>query len=345
MIVPRLRHGPGDGNGEVRPLGPLRKRRSEPECRSPRSGVVRGGLRPALARGRRRRSELQPDRQLGHEVIVADPNFSPMYGTRRRRIKTDRRDARALAEACQNGVYRPAHRRSEKQRRRRILLVVREKLVRSRAMQIVLIKSLLRQFGISLPTGVPRTTPVRVRKLEMEDWLEEQLLPLVEMCERLNQLIADADERLEEISKDDPVVARLRSVPGVGPVTATAFACAVDDAGRFRNARQLESYLGLVPGEHSSGDSKRPTPITKTGSTMLRSLLVQASLGVLRSKRADSAALRAWAERIKQRRGGKIAHVALARRLAGILYASMRDSAPYDHRKLGGKPAEPAAAA
>ena len=274
--------------------------------------------------------------QQGHEVIVGDPNFAAMYATRGRRQKNDRRDARALADACQVGLYRRTHRRSEDQRRRRVLIVVRDKLVKTRTSQVTLLKALLRQYGISLPSGSPETTAARVRALDVEEWLGELLLPLVESCERLNELIADADRKLVVVGQEDELVQRLQTVPGIGPVTATAFVATVDEAARFKNAHQLESYLGLVPGEHSSGDVQRFTSITKTGPTLLRVLLVQAAMGLLRSKRPNAAPMKAWYERIKQRRGAKIARVALARRLAGVLYAMMRDGTPYDTQRLRG---------
>src|SRR3954462_15826831 len=85
--------------------------------------------------------------QLGHEVVVADPNFAAMYATRSRRVKTDRRDARTLCEACRLGSYRPAHRTSESQRQIRRLLIVRETLVRTRAKYITMIKTLVRAEG------------------------------------------------------------------------------------------------------------------------------------------------------------------------------------------------------
>jgi transposase len=90
---------------------------------------------------------------LGHEVIVADPNFAPMYATRNRKVKTDRRDARALAEACRLGAYRPAHRLSDAQRHVRGRLLVRDALVRTRTRYISLIRALLRQHGYRVPSG------------------------------------------------------------------------------------------------------------------------------------------------------------------------------------------------
>jgi transposase len=91
--------------------------------------------------------------ELGHEVVVADPNFAPMYGTRTRWEKTDKRDARALADACASGMYREAHRASEARRQVKARLAVRDALVRQRARHLVLMGTLVRQQGLRLPTG------------------------------------------------------------------------------------------------------------------------------------------------------------------------------------------------
>jgi transposase len=127
-------------------------------------------------------------------------------------------------------------------------------------------------------------------------------------------------------------VQRLATAPGIGPVTATAFVATLDEITRFATAHQLEAYLGLVPSERSSGERQRRGRITKAGNTRMRWLLVEAAWRVLRSPRADAAPLRAWAERIALRRGKRIAVVALARRLAGVLYAMWRDGTSYDPR-------------
>ena len=141
--------------------------------------------------------------------------------------------------------------------------------------------------------------------------------------------IAAADERLAARVALDPVVERLMTVPGIGPVTAVAFVATLDDVGRFASAHQVEGFLGLVPTEYSSGEQQRRGRITKTGNVRVRWLLVEAAWRMLRSKDPQTGALRAWAERIAARRGRSIAAVALARRLAGILYAMWRDGADY----------------
>jgi transposase len=120
------------------------------------------------------------------------------------------------------------------------------------------------------------------------------------------------------------------TVFGVGPITAVAFEAAVEDPKRFKNAHKAEAYLGLVPGENSSGDGKNRTAITKTGSRLVRWLLVQAALTIMRTGKHRAPGLHAWAHGVAQRRGSKIARVALARRLAGILFAMLRDGKSFE---------------
>ena len=125
-------------------------------------------------------------------------------------------------------------------------------------------------------------------------------------------------------------------------MTAAAFVAALDDAPRFRRAHEVEAYLGLVPRELSSGERQRRGRITKAGNTRMRWLLVQAAVSILRRRDPRTAALRDWATRIAARRGKKIAVVALARRLAGILYALLRDGTTYDPRAVPRHAAEAA---
>jgi transposase len=263
--------------------------------------------------------------ELGHDVIVADPNFLPMYGSRSKRIKTDKRDARALADACRLGAYRPAHRRSEMQRERHHRLLVREKLVHMRVKSIQIVRSLLRQHGIGIPGGRPETFTARVSTVEIPTDVRELLAPILSALANIEKQIEGVEERINGIAKEDPATRRLMSVPGVGAITATSFVAMIDTVERFENPAQVGAFIGLVPGEHSSGDSKHRTRITKNGPRMLRSLLVQAALVLMRARATPAPTLKEWAERIKARRGGKVARVALARKLAGVMFAMMRD--------------------
>jgi transposase len=272
--------------------------------------------------------------ELGHEVIVADPNFAPMYATRSKRVKTDRRDARTLAEACRLGAYRPAHRTSEEQRRVRAELAVREALVRTRTRYISLVRSLLRREGIAVRSGAASSLIVRVSELSLPQWLESEIAPLLAVMEKLNEEIRAADGRIAKRAREDTVVRRLCTAPGVGVVTAVGFRAALDEAGRFRGAHQVECYLGLVPREMSSGEKQHRGRITKSGNGRARWLLVEAAWAVWRSRTAESAGLRMWAQRIAVRRGKRVATVALARRLAGILFAMWRDGTSFEPRKL-----------
>lgn len=262
---------------------------------------------------------------MGHEVVVADPNFAPMYGTRVRRVKTDRRDARALAEACASGTYRAAHRTSAARREMKARLAVREALVRQRAKALVLMGTLARAEGLRVPTGAAKSFASRLGKVKVPEALRRTLEPLLEVVAVLNKNIETVEEELRQEVEKDEAMTRLCSMPSVGPVTAAAFVATVDEAQRFAGPHQVEAYMGLVPSEMSSGEKQRRGHITKTGSPRVRWLLVQVAVGTMRLKKPASRHLWEWAQRLEARRGKKVAAVALARKVCGILYAMMRD--------------------
>lgn len=272
--------------------------------------------------------------RLGHEVIVADPNFAAMYATRSRRTKTDRRDARTLMEACRLGAYRVAHRLSDARRHVRAELAGREALVRTRTRYIALAKALVRRDGLRVPASESHLVAKRIAALELSDRLAGELLPLFELLGPLNDQIAAADRRIAALTQADAAVALLTTAPSIGPITAAAIVATIDDVTRFRSAHEFEAFLGVVPGERSSGEKRRIGRITKAGNARARYLLVEAGWRILRSKDAETEALRAWALGIAARRGKRIAVVALARRLAGVLYAMWRDQRPYDAARL-----------
>jgi len=271
---------------------------------------------------------------LGLTVIVADPNFAPMYATRALRVKTDRRDARTLAEACRLGAFRRAHRLSDARRHVRAELAVREALVRTRTRYIALAKALVRRDGLRVASGESERVVARLAELELSPTLAGELAPLVALFGPLNAEIAAADNRIAQLTAADPAVTLLTTAPGVGPITASALVATIDDITRFRSAHEFEAYLGVVPGERSSGEKRRVGRITKAGNARARWLLIEAAWRIVRSRSEETAALRAWASGIATRRGKRVAVVALARRLAGILYAMWRDGARYDGGKV-----------
>lgn len=265
----------------------------------------------------------------GFEVVVADPNYAPMYAHRSQRIKTDRRDARMLAEACGAGTYRAAHRRSPAQRYVQSELMVRDTLVRARSRHMAVVRAELRRNGWRLRSGGISTFVRRVGELALPQATRELIAPLLCMIDALTEQLHDVNRRLAQRVKGDALYARLQTAPSIGPVTAVAFVAALDQVERFDHARQVRCYLGLVPRERSSGEIQRRGHITKRGNSRMRWLLVEAAWRLIRSKRPDAAPLQAWAIRIAARRGRRIAAVALARRLAGILYALWRDQTDF----------------
>jgi transposase len=262
---------------------------------------------------------------LGHEVIVADPNFAPMYASRSRRVKTDRRDARTLADACRLGAYRPAHRTSAAQRTVRAQLAVREALVRTRTRYISVIRAVLRRDGVRVPSGGAATSGPRVQALALSAPQHRLVAPLLALLRPLNQQLAVLEAQLAREGAGHAAARRLCTVPGVGSVTAAAVVATLDDVGRFASAGHVAAYVGLVPRERSSGEQHRRGPLTKAGNSRVRWLLVQAAWAYWRSRATAGTVLRAWVERLAGRCGRLRAVVALARRLTRILYAVWRD--------------------
>lgn len=166
---------------------------------------------------------------MGHEVIVADPNYAPMYASRSRRVKTDKRDARTLAEALKVGAYRSAHRVSPERRHVRAELAVREALVRTRTRYISLAKALVRRDGLRVAGSESEKVAKRIAELELSDSLASELCPLFQVLAPINEQIEAADSRIAAMSKIDPVVALLTSVHSIGPITASAVVATVDD--------------------------------------------------------------------------------------------------------------------
>ena len=263
---------------------------------------------------------------LGHTVIVGDPNYTLMYGQRTRRIKTDKRDAAALAEACRLGIYRAAHRVSPSQWRERQQQTVRQQIVRQRTALINVCRALLRQEGYRLPGGEAEHVVARLDRVALSPSLAAVLQPVRALLQQLTVTLRALDAAAKVRAQQDPIVRQLLTAPGVGPVVALTFRAVVDTPTRFGGeAQRVAAFVGLVPREASSAERHRKGHITKAGPPLLRSLLVQSAWMLWRSRRRDVQGIRAWADALAARRGRRIAVVAIARRLCRMLYAMWRD--------------------
>jgi transposase len=267
---------------------------------------------------------------MGHQVIVADPNYAPMYGQRTRRIKTDRRDVAALAEACQRGIYRAVHRRSAAGRALQQQLQIRRALVQARTGAIALVRALTRGAGLRIGTGGPETFLARLSAVAVPPPLHDTLAPLRQLLTTLNAEVATLDAAVIAQVRPDAVAHRLMTFPQVGAITAATYLAALDDVHRFGRAGEVTSYLGLVPREYSSGEQQRRGHVLRSAQPEVQSLLVQTAWRIWLSADPRTAALRLWAQRLASRRGKRIAIVALARRVARILFAMWRDERNFD---------------
>ncbi len=269
--------------------------------------------------------------EWGNEVLLVDTTRSRQMGVGQHRRKTDRIDAEVLARAVERGTIPLAHLLSPHRQDLRRQLGVRRALVETRAQYIVVIRGLLRERGLRLPACSRPWFPTRLRETDMPTELRALVEPLAVAMGVLNAQLEQVEVRLAEVCAMEPAINQLATVPGVGLIVAASFVSVIDDAGRFNNAHQVEAYLGLVPSEYSSGGpaKRRLGAITKQGKTYLRSLLVQAAWLIVRSNQKDDP-LYCWAKAISERRNARIAIVAVARRLAGILWAMWRDETVYE---------------
>jgi len=265
----------------------------------------------------------------GNEVLVVDTTRSRKLGIGQHRRKNDRIDAEVMARAVESGGIPTAHVLSPHRQELRRQLSVRRTLVETRSQYVTTMRGLASALGTKLPSCDTEQFIAKIRKATLNQDVRTAIEPLLALLSPLQEQLAIVEHGLEELCALEPVVARLRTVPGVGPIVAAQFVSVIDEAKRFHNAHEVESYLGLVPSEDTTGGKRRLGAITKHGNTYLRALLVQSAWSILRQP-ARSDPLQKWALAVAERRGKRIAIVALARRLAGVLWAMWRDDTVYD---------------
>lgn len=269
----------------------------------------------------------------GNQVLLVDTTRSRQLGIGQHGRKTDRIDAEVLARAVERGGIPLAHVLSPHRREIRRQIGVRRALVQTRANLVTTIRGLAREDGNKLPSSSTAAFAAAARKA-VDSTLLPLLEPLLVTLEALEPQLAVVEQAIGKLCSQEPVIAQLTTAPGVGALIAASFVSVIDDAKRFKNAHQVESYVGLVPSENTTGGRRRVGAISKQGNPYLRSLLVQGAWVILR-KASEDDPLRRWGEAIVKRRGNRIAVIALARRLVGILWAMWRDGSVYEPVALG----------
>jgi transposase len=234
--------------------------------------------------------------------------------------KTDRNDARGIAQMMRVGLYRPVHVKTLRSQKLRMLLTHR-KLLQSKAIAIENdLRATLRNFGLKV--GVVETVKFEARIKELVEKVSDLALlvePLLIVRRVLREQIGILHRRLLAIVRDDDVCRRLMTIPGVGPVVALTYRATVDVPVRFRNSKAVGAVFGLTPSKHQSGEADRTGGISRCGDEMMRAMLYEAAQ-ILLVRTTKWSWLKAWAMSIARRRGLKKAVVALARRLAVIMH-------------------------
>jgi transposase len=252
-----------------------------------------------------------------------------------RRNKTDAADAAALIEASRCPDIHSVPIKSVDQQALQQLHRLRSQWMAARTSRLNFLRGCLREFGVGIPVGAQRAIHAVREALANQDTpvpmlLHPSLLELLTEVDALEQRCKQIDRELARLNEHDPVVERLLKIPGVGPLTATALRASVVEVQRFPSGRRFASWLGLTSREHSSGERRRLGRISKQGDPYLRTLLIHGARAVLLSARCAQRRgstldrLRTWALDLQERRGHNKAAVALANKLARIVWATWR---------------------
>ena len=269
----------------------------------------------------------------GHAVVVANPReFRVILTTHK---KCDRNDARVLGDFGQfkPHLLHPIQLRGTKCQSARTLLGSRAQIVSMRTELINMIGASIRDLGIEIgPRGASNTAYKRLTKYVPAE-LEDALLPLLGVLEKISKAIDEMDRSIERVSKEDfKETEVLRQVDGVGPITALTFAATVEDPKRFKRSRDVGAYAGLVPRARSSSDSNPELSISKRGDAAMRRSLVNAATFIL-GPRGKDCDLRRWGVKLQERGGQRSrakARIAVARKLAVLLHRLMLTGEVYD---------------
>jgi transposase len=273
---------------------------------------------------------------FGHNVLLLPPSHVRPYV---RRDKTDSADARALLEAHRNEQIHCVPVKSVAQQTLTSLHRLRSAWMADRTARLNLVRGILRELGFPIPVGARQVVPrawelIEAAKSQVPDPLR---LALAEACLEIRDFearIKAVEKQLQILARQTPVVERLQSIPGIGLLTSTALVGFVGDVQRFPTSRHFASYLGLTPRERSSGLVRRLGAISKRGDVYIRMLLTHGARATLsaakRLKQPDR--LRTWALRVERLRGHNKAAIALANKMARIIWAVWTTQASFESR-------------
>lgn len=250
--------------------------------------------------------------------------------------KTDRNDARALAQIMRTGWFRRVHVKSRPSRLWRSLLIARRTVLNEMRTIENVVRAILREGGIKLGVVSRPAFAARVRELADGDGALKRLVePLLAILSTMLGEFARLTKQVLDIVREEEICRRLMSVPGVGPITALAFRATIDRPERFRRSRDVGAHLGLTPARYQSGETNIQGRVSRCGDELARTALYEAAHTLLvRSSKWSS--LRAWGMRIAKRRGMARARVAVARKLAVILHRMWTDQATFRFGKEPG---------
>jgi transposase len=276
---------------------------------------------------------------LGHELRLGDASRIRRMEVRKQ--KTDRRDAVLLLRLLLEGRFPQIWVPSLEQRDRRQLLIHRYKLVGMRRQVKNQLQHLALNQGVQLKSKLwSRAGRKRLQELPLTGWTARRREDSLALLDQLEASIGELDQAVQQEALRDPVARLLMTHPGVGPITSLAYSLTLGQVERFAHSRQVVSYVGLNPAEHSSGGRQRMGGISKQGSTMLRSLLVESGQS---AARLVPELKRAY-QRLKHKKHSAVAKVMVARKLAVRLYWIWRSQQPYAAARMQGSPSHSVAA-
>ena len=267
----------------------------------------------------------------GHEVRLIAPQFVKPYV---KSNKNDAADAEAICEAAQRPNMRFVAVKGIEQQDIQSIHRMRSLTVERRTAQINQIRGLLLEYGIEIPASRSQLRTRLPEILEaaengLTDVFREELFGLYEELGHLDKRVAHYDERIGQIARADERVQCLLTIPGIGPITATALLAAIGDIQAFKNGRELAAWLGLVPRQHSTGGKSTLLGISKRGDAYLRTLLIHGARATLRwvDRKADRNSC--WAAALQERRHKNIAAVAMANKMVRTAFALLKNGEKY----------------